>query len=856
VCDHALGELDELVVHLAVGAPHPGASHEPPLAAADAERERLERENGAQGSALEQDLSGHAASFRRPQPLGCEKRVKPRLHSLVTRGFPAGNESCPFAGESQDMETNVSRADLHCHSTASELSRLGVQRSLGLPECATPPDEVYELAKRRGMDFVTITDHDTIDGVMELAARPDVFVSEELTAWFRGEQQAVHVLCYGIAPADHEWLQRHASDVEACADYLHGNGIACALAHPFYAVAAPLTARHRRRLAQLFPVWETRNGSRAKELNLPAAIYIETHGGTGVGGSDDHAGIDIGRTFTETPAAASPAEFLAHLGAGDAAGRGAQGSAAKWAHSAMALAVRALGRGDGGAAPHPGAVLEMALRVMREGEVRQGVAAADLGPDDARSLLRAWLDSLSLNLDERGLLAWMQSDDFSHTDLFRRARRVHERRLREAVGRAVAIAHSHGDYGVAALDLFQACVPAIPYAPATAFLGREKGKLARVDAEPRRVAIVADGIGGMHGVTHTLDEIRERGVPGFEVEVIGTDADVDRRLPAVAEVDIPFYAGLRIGVPSLPAAVEALADGRYDAVHVTAPGPTGIAATVIARGMEIPVVASYHTELGVYAGLRSGDARLREKVDAALAAFYGAATTVLSPSASADDSVRALGVPPERIGRWDRGVDLSRFSPNRRRTGAFPGRLAVLYAGRLTKEKGVDLLAEAFLTARADDPRLHLVLAGGGPEEDALRERLGDSATFLGWLEGDELAWAYASADMFCFASRTDTFGQVVLEAQASGLPVVAVDEGGPATLIEHTRSGLLCAPDPRSLADALVTLGASPVLRDRLAQGGLAAVAGRSWEASLDLLAGGYRRALAQQAVAVVAAA
>ncbi len=80
--------------------------------------------------------------------------------------------------------------------------------------------------------------------------------------------------------------------------------ITAALAHPFYAVGAPLTARHRRRLAQLFPIWETRNGSRAKELNLPAFVYIETHGGTAIGGTDDHAGIDIGQTYTETPHAA------------------------------------------------------------------------------------------------------------------------------------------------------------------------------------------------------------------------------------------------------------------------------------------------------------------------------------------------------------------------------------------------------------------------------------------------------------------------------------------------------------------------------------------------------------------------
>ena len=212
--------------------------------------------------------------------------------------------------------TATTRVDLHVHSTASQVSRLGVQRALGLPECATPPEEVYELAKRRGMDFVTITDHDTIDGALAIADRPDVFVSEELTAGFAGEPHQVHVLCYGITPDDHERLLELSGDVTLVAEYLHDREIACALAHPFYAVSAPLAARHRRRLAELFPIWEVRNGSRAPELNMPAAIYIDTHGGIGIGGTDDHAGVDIGRTWTEAPAASTPAEFLAHLRAG------------------------------------------------------------------------------------------------------------------------------------------------------------------------------------------------------------------------------------------------------------------------------------------------------------------------------------------------------------------------------------------------------------------------------------------------------------------------------------------------------------------------------------------------------------
>jgi glycosyltransferase involved in cell wall biosynthesis/predicted metal-dependent phosphoesterase TrpH len=741
----------------------------------------------------------------------------------------------------------TSRVDLHVHSTASELSKLGIQRSLHLPECATAPEEVYELAKRREMDFVTITDHDTIDGALLLDDLPDTFISEELTVRFRGEPQAVHVLCYGITPEDHEWLQAHQDDVEVCAEYLHGNHIVAALAHPFYAVAAPLSARHRRCLAQLFPIWETRNGARAKELNLPAFVYIETHGGTPIGGSDDHAGIDIGRTFTETPLAATPQEFLAHVHAGRAGADGEQGSAAKWAHAAMALAIRSLGGGTGAARPDPAAVLEIVERVMREGDVRQGSVGGELGPEDALALLRAWLEAMDLGIDERRLLRMLQDGELSHPDLVRRARRIHERRLADAVRGTVAMLEDDAPSKLhtAAAALFDACVPVIPYAAAGAFLGREKLKLARSDGDRPRVALVADGLGSVHGVTRTIEQVRDRGVPGFDVEVIGADADVDRRLSAVAEIEVPFYPGMKIGVPSLSAIVDTLAEGRYDLVHLCTPGPAGIGAWLLARVLELPVLGSYHTELAAYAGLRSGQAQLEVLAGLALAQFYGRCELVLSPSQASDEALAALGIEPARIGRWDRGVDTARFDPALRTPGRLPGRINVLYSGRLTREKGVDLLADGFLAAQRRRPGLHMVLAGGGPEEEALRERLGDSATFLGWLEGEQLARVYASADLFLFTSCTDTFGQVVLEAQASGLPVVAVRRGGAATLIESGETGLLAVPKPEPLADALLSIAGSPLLAERLRRGGLAAVQSRTWEASMQQLAGGYVTAL-----------
>jgi glycosyltransferase involved in cell wall biosynthesis len=173
-----------------------------------------------------------------------------------------------------------------------------------------------------------------------------------------------------------------------------------------------------------------------------------------------------------------------------------------------------------------------------------------------------------------------------------------------------------------------------------------------------------------------------------------------------------------------------------------------------------------------------------------------------------------------------------------------PDAFNVLYAGPLSRENGIDLLADAFLTARDRDPRLHLVLAGAGPEEARLRSWLGRAATFLGWPEVEHLAGVYASADLFVHPSSTDTIGQVILEAQASGLPVLAVEGGASPQLIENGRSGCLVAPEIEAVASAIRGLARRRAIRERLATGGLLAVRKRSWKRSRAQLAEGYARA------------
>jgi glycosyltransferase involved in cell wall biosynthesis len=271
------------------------------------------------------------------------------------------------------------------------------------------------------------------------------------------------------------------------------------------------------------------------------------------------------------------------------------------------------------------------------------------------------------------------------------------------------------------------------------------------------------------------------------------------------------------------------------------------------------VLGSWHTELGAYAGLRSSSPELEKGMDMALSMFYRQCGRVLSPSPASDESLARLGVERDLIGRWGRGVDTSRFAPElrdlewlRHKTGsasaspaADPRTIKVLYVGRQTKEKGVELLADSFIRAHEADPRLHLLLGGGGPEEDMLRERLGDRATFLGWLGGDDLPRAYASADVFLFCSQTDTFGQVLVEAGASGLPSVAVDEGGPSSIVIDGGTGRLCDADPGMLAAAILQLADSPAWRAKLGRQAMEAARARTWEAAMLQLAHGYDRVI-----------
>ncbi len=711
------------------------------------------------------------------------------------------------------------------------------------------------------MDFVTITDHDTIDGVLAIADRPDVFISEELTASFRGEPQAVHVLCYGITPDDHEWLQAHRGDVELCAAYMHEREIACALAHPYYTVAAPLTGRHRRRLAELFAVWEVRNGARAPELNRPAAIYVATRDGIGIGGSDDHAGVDIGRTSRETPRGAHPGgvprararRARQRPAASRAAPRSGPTPRSRWR---SARSGRDGGRGGG--RPDPRRVLRMAARLLREGDAREGAAGGELSPDDARCLLRGLAArGRPRPPRRRELIAHMQDERFSHADLYRRACRAHERGCaRPSQRRSAAAQRRVGRRAGRGRPVRRPASPRSPTRPRRRSSPASRPSCARSppqgrpgrreDGETPRVAIVADGIGATHGVTARSRRSASAACRASRSRSSGTDPSVDRRLAAVAEVEVPYYPGLRIGVPSLPGGRPGARRRplRRDPRLLAGPGGRrrrarraragAAAARQLPHRARPPTPACAPASRRVAEAMARGRRRLLRRMRARALAERRRRRGAGRRSASPRERVAALG-PRRRHGPLRPGAARRGRCCREASTSSTPG--------RITREKGVDLLADAFLEARAAATRACTSCSpAAAPSRSASRERLGAHATFLGWLEGDELARAYASADIFLFPSATDTFGQVVLEAQASGLPVVAVAERRPAVADRARRRRAAAArPTPAALAEALLELAALAAAARAPRRGGAA----RGARADLGARARAARRRL-----------
>lgn len=327
------------------------------------------------------------------------------------------------------------------------------------------------------------------------------------------------------------------------------------------------------------------------------------------------------------------------------------------------------------------------------------------------------------------------------------------------------------------------------------------------------------------GITNRLDHtLRHLTAQGHEVLVFapaGSPTEhAGARVVGVPGFPFPPYPGLQVTAPD-PRIVLALARFRPDVVHAVGPACLGIWGVMAARALRLPIVASYHTDLPRYLP-GYGLGWLEPAIWPLIASVHGAAHLNLTPSRFTQSELLEHGIEP--VDLWRGGVDTALFHPRRRSldmrirlSGGRPDRPVVLYVGRISPEKQLHRLCEL----RDALPEVRIACVGDGPARAELEARLGsERASFLGFLRGEELASAFASADAFFMPSTTETLGFVVLEAMASGLPVVAARAGGIPDLIDSGDNGILFDPRaPEEAVKAVYEILASRGLRERLAR-------------------------------------
>jgi glycosyltransferase involved in cell wall biosynthesis/predicted metal-dependent phosphoesterase TrpH len=744
----------------------------------------------------------------------------------------------------------VSRCDLHVHSIYSTDSGNYALRRARLGESYTQPERVHRVCRQRGMTHVTISDHNTLEGALRIAHEPDTFLSVEVTTCFPEDDVPLHVLVWNLTEEDHRDLQPFRLSVYELVAFLHERGLAHALAHPLYRMGPPLTAGHVERMMLLFGVWEGRNGARSRESNelacrLAAAVrpdfltaLADKHGMAPAhagrialtGGSDDHGALDIATTWTEAPGTTVD-DFLAAIARGEGSVNGAHGSTAKLTHAVAALFVNAY-RISGAALPDTiSAQVEQLFDDDAADAGERHREIADLGARFVRLL------------GERA-----RSGGVSLAELPGAGRRLGA--LAFAAGLQVpylATARHHAESRSVLGEIEHAFF----------------GSRAAIRRTPRAL-LFTDTFSEVNGVAGTMRRLAAAAAEGTYPGVVVVashdgSAPGTIALPPDWSLPLPSYESLDLRFPLPTDVLDCIEEQRPDVVHVATPGPVGFCGLAVARILGIPVVGSYHTELGPYALHLTRDLLVAEATEVYVDWFYGRCATVLAPTGGVADALSARGLAD--VGVWGRGVDADLFTPERRDDELRErlldgGDLLILSVGRLSHEKRIGVLLDAFARVSCARPGARLVVVGDGPARREFERTAPAGTVFVGEARGRELAAHYASADVFCFPSTTDTFGQVLLEAGASGLPAVAAAAGGALELVGDGRTGLLVPPeDPGLLAVALLELANDPARRAQMGAAGLAAARARTWDAAIAQIAEVYRRVLGLESAAALAA-
>ncbi|MBL8840824.1 MAG: glycosyltransferase [Planctomycetes bacterium] len=823
------------------------------------------------------------------------------------------------------------RVDLHLHCFASNVTDYFAANRLAIPESWSDPFALHRDLMAQGMTLFTLTDHNSIDGIRRVrdAGHAGVFLSSELTATFPEDGCNVHITVANVTEAqfrEADALRRNVYELIAwCEEQVAreaergGNRIAWWMTHPLmstqnrpYGREGALALPHLEKALLLCPALEVRNGTRTKVLNelthewvtrLDAAMLerlADRHGIAPRGetpwrkatlaGSDDHAGINHGRTWTEFPLpegrAATPNDLIDAIRARAVRPAGAHGGPIALAHAMLKLlhdgrdgspavararaagaAPRTAGQAESGTSFggsigtllawvfEPGAIgglerlkLGWRRRVLARRVARAERSGVDRAPfeelleGEAHALFAdpAFAAELSkaTRTDDR---IWKVVSTLVNRVLARYARRlarVERGDLVRAVHELVAMVASHVMVSLPYLVSYV-------HQSSDRCIARDVRRAFELRAHQRAV-LVTDTFFDVNGVARTIQrmlaESHARGID-FTVMSCLSAADEERcrsdrqarewldsgRLKLfrpVLETALPGYQGLALRMPPFLEMVRWLQEEGFTRMQISTPGAVGVAGLAAAKLLQIETSSTYHTCFPEYVENYTNDISLEALAWRCMILFYHAVDEVVVPSKFVARLLHERGLRKKKLLVLDRWVDPERFHPRFRTPGFWRERgvadeesvVKFLYVGRLGVEKNLDLLADAFRAFCRADRAVHLLFVGDGPHRAALERKLaGLPVTFVGFLQGETLARAIASADVKVFPSTTDTWGNAPLEAQASGLPVIVTDRGGPQELMVDGETGLrVPGRDPHALLQAM-TLLLDPERRARM---------------------------------------
>ncbi|MBF0475621.1 MAG: glycosyltransferase [Deltaproteobacteria bacterium] len=796
------------------------------------------------------------------------------------------------------------KIDVHVHSKFSKRPSQWILQKLGCPESFTEPLALYRAAKKRGMSLVTVTDHNTINGGLEIAHLEDVFISEEVTTYFPQDRCKIHVLVYNINEQIHDDIQKVRENIFDLVGYLNEHGIVHAVAHPLFAVNERLTIDHVEVLLLLFKNLEL-NGARGAFQNQTVEFILSqlTSGDIErlaekhkimprfprpweknlIGGSDDHSALNIARMYTSVDSADGVQTFLKGIELGQARVMGRSSSPQAFAQNLYGIAYqfyknklnldshvnKDLTMRFVDHFLHPDHAEETGLwdKIYCLWNHRRRPKEAASKPESVEGLLR--YETQKLIWDDPQLMAIAKNGNCTRENdaqkWFQFVNNVSDKVLYHfgnhlldhlSGANLFNVFHSIGSTGALYTML-------APYFVAFSLFTKDRqlsrqarrvfskdNTLEAITKPPIRVAHFTDTYHEVNGVALTLQQmVRQALNTGKELTVITCDGQGRRQAEGVKNFKpvgvyaLPEYPELKLQFPPFLEMLNFCYENDFSHIHSATPGPIGLAAYAIARILKLPFSGTYHTALPQYARYLTEDGDIEELVWKFTLWYYDQMDFIYAPSESTAQELIQKGISRDKLLFFPRGADTVRFNPSKRDLEYMETQYGItapfklLYVGRISKEKNLHLLAEVFRSICTMHHNVHLVLVGDGPYLDELQAKLdGTPCTFTGYLAGDDLAKVFASCDLFVFPSTTDTFGNVVLEAQASGLPVIVTDVGGPHENVISGKTGIITkGDDTAGLRRTIQSFLANP---ERLRQMWSAArryMEGRSFEQAFE---------------------